>query len=172
MEYADHLNSLVKTITRHGRSVIMKWILRIILFLFVIVILVFLFYCNNLALANEKTVAYYKDLKKALKDQGYKPRLLVISTKRLGFHNRIQVKLSGAASKSKHLGGDAIDFIVLDINDDGKRNARDVDIVTGILEKEIMNNKGGIGTYKNERSFIHRQMVHIDCRIKKGRWTG
>lgn len=104
-------------------------------------------------------------------DHGYKPRLLVISTKRFGFHNRIQVKFSGAAAKSRHLDGDAIDFIVLDVNDDGKRNSKDVDIVTAILEKEIMKNKGGIGTYKNEKSFPSHQMVHIDCRDKKGRWS-
>jgi len=149
----------------------MKWILRIIFCLSLILILIFLLYCNNLSLANEKTIAYYKELKTALKDHGYEPSLLVISTKRFTFHNNIQVKYSGAASKSRHLSGDAIDFLVMDVNDDGKRNSKDVDIVTEILEKEIMKDKGGIGTYKNERSFINRQMIHIDCRDKKGRWS-
>ena len=110
-------------------------------------------------------------MKKELKDRGYKPSLLVISTKRLPFHNNVQVKFSGAASKSKHLNGDAIDFLVLDVNDDGERNAKDVDIVTSLLENEIMKGKGGIGTYKNESSFMDRQMVHIDCREIKGRWS-
>jgi len=149
----------------------MKWILRIIFCLSLILILIFLLYCNNLSLANEKTIAYYKELKTALKDHGYEPSLLVISTKRFTFHNNIQVKYSGAASKSRHLSGDAIDFLVMDVNDDGKRNSKDVDIVTEILEKEIIKDKGGIGTYKNERSFINRQMIHIDCRDKKGRWS-
>lgn len=133
--------------------------------------LIFIFYCNNLALADERTVSYYKDLKKALKDRGYQPRLLVVSTRRTKFHNNMQVKLSGAATKSKHLSGDAIDVIVLDVNNDGKRNFKDVNIVVDILEREIMKNKGGIGTYKNEGSFLQRQMVHIDCRSKKGRWS-
>ena len=161
----------MKIIRPHDRFPIMKWILRIILSLFIISALIFIFYCNNLALANKKTVAYYKNLKKAIKDHGYKPRLLVISTKRFGLHNRLQVQFSGAATKSRHLGGDAIDFIVFDVNDDGKKNSKDVDIVTAILESELMKNKGGIGTYKREQSFFHHQMVHIDCRDKKGRWS-
>ena len=139
--------------------------------LFFLCILIFFLYCNNLALANKKTASYYNDLKKALKDKGYKARLLVISTKRFGFHNTIQVQFSGAASKSRHLKGDAIDFLVFDINDDGDRNSKDVNIVTGILENEIIKSKGGIGTYKNEKSFFNRQMVHIDCRKGKSRWT-
>jgi uncharacterized protein YcbK (DUF882 family) len=149
----------------------MKRLLRILVGLFFLVILIFLFYCNNLALANKETVSYYKELKRILRDKGYKSRLLVISTKRLGFHNKIQVNYSGAASKSRHLKGDAIDFLVFDINNDGKRNSTDVNIVTEILEKEIMKGKGGIGTYINEQSFIDRQMVHIDCRNGKGRWS-
>lgn len=106
-----------------------------------------------------------------MKDKGYKARLLVISTKRFSFHNNIQVKLSGAASNSRHLTGDAIDFLVFDVNNDGDRDSKDVDIVTKILINDIMKDKGGIGTYKNENSFIYRQMVHIDCRKGKARWT-
>jgi uncharacterized protein YcbK (DUF882 family) len=149
----------------------MKRLLRILIGLFILVILIFLFYCNNLALANKEAVSYYKELKRILRDKGYKSRLLVISTKRLGFHNKMQVNYSGAASKSRHLKGDAIDFLVFDINNDGKRNSTDVSIVTEMLEKEIMKGKGGIGTYINEQSFIDRQMVHIDCRNGKGRWS-
>ena len=149
----------------------MKRFFRILISLFIIAILIFLLYCNNLSLANSKTVSYYKELKKTLIEKGYKPRLLVISTKRFSFHNDIQVKLSGAAKNSRHLKGDAIDFLVLDINDDGERNSADVNVVTEILEKEIMKGKGGIGTYKNARSFTSRQMVHIDCRNEKGRWA-
>jgi len=149
----------------------MKRLLQILIGLFILVLFIFFFYCNNLALANKETVSYYKELKKILRDKGYKPGLLVISTKRFGFHNKIQVNYSGAASKSRHLKGDAIDFLVFDINNDGKRNSTDVNIVTEILEKEIMKGKGGIGTYINEQSFIDRQMIHIDCRNGKGRWS-
>lgn len=149
----------------------MKWMLRIVICLFILVMIFFVFYCNNLALVNKQTISFYKELKKELKGHGYRPRLLVISTKRFPFHNNFQVKFSGAASKSKHLDGDAIDFLVFDVNNDGERNSKDVDIVTGLLENKIMKDKGGIGTYKNEGSFINRQMVHIDCRKIKGRWA-
>ena len=149
----------------------MKWFFRIFFLLVILGILIFIFYCNNLGLVNKQTVSYYKELKKELKDKGYQARLLVISTKRFSFHNKIQVKFSGAASKSKHLDGDAIDFLVFDVNSDGEKNSKDVDIVAGLLENKIMKDKGGIGTYKNEGSFINRQMVHIDCRKIKGRWS-
>ena len=149
----------------------MKWLFRIFLSLVLIATLIFIFYCNNLSLVNRQTVSFYKQLKKQLQDHNYKPSLVVISTKRLRFHNSIQVKFSGGASKSKHLDGDAIDFLVFDVNGDGKRNSKDVDIVTALLENEIMQGRGGIGTYKNENSFIDRQMVHIDCRSVMTRWS-
>ena len=81
------------------------------------------------------------------------------------------MKLSGAAKDSRHLVGDAIDFIVFDVNDDGKSDGKDVDIVFEILDKDIIADKGGIGTYKNEHSFIDRQMIHIDCRGYTARWA-
>lgn len=83
----------------------------------------------------------------------------------------MQVKFSGAAKDSRHLVGDAIDFIVFDVNNDGISNNKDVEIVFDILDKEIIKNKGGIGTYKNEHSFINRQMIHIDCRGYRARWA-
>lgn len=51
----------------------------------------------------------------------------MISNKRAKWHNYIQVKFSGAAKESRHLAEDAIDFIVFDINDDGKSDGKDVD---------------------------------------------
>ncbi len=131
---------------------------------------VFFFYFNNTKLVNAKTRTFYSELKTVLKQKGFKANLLVISTKRVKWHNDILVKLSGAAYDSRHLIGDAIDFIVFDINDDGKSDSKDVDIVFDILVKDIINDKGGIGTYKNEHSYIDRQMIHIDCRDYRARW--
>jgi uncharacterized protein YcbK (DUF882 family) len=148
----------------------MTGLFRILAFVLIVSVLIFFLYCNNLALANTEVVSYYTELKKALNNKGYKARLLAVSTKRLAFHNNMQVMFSGAASKSRHLNGDAIDFLVFDVNNDGYRNAKDVHIVTRILLNEIMDDKGGLGTYKNEKSFIYCQMVHIDCRKGKGRW--
>lgn len=149
----------------------MKRMARFILVLLLVSLLIFFGYCNRLALANPKTAAWYNQLKKSLTDNGYRPRLLVISTRRFRWHNQLQVLFSGAAPNSRHLDGDAIDFLVFDVNRDGIADGRDVDIVTGLLKHRIMKNRGGIGTYKKERGFINRQMVHIDCREKPGRWA-
>jgi len=132
---------------------------------------VFLFYCNNIELVDYKTQAFYNDLKDSLQQKGFNTHLLVISTRRARWHNAIQVKFSGAAKDSRHLTGDAIDFLVFDINRDGKSDSKDVDIVFNILDKQIIKDKGGIGLYKNESSFVNRQMIHIDCRGYKARWA-
>ena len=131
----------------------------------------FFFYFNNTRLANPQIKAFYNELKDTLRQRGLSTNLLVISTKRSKWHNDIQVKFSGAATNSRHLVGDAIDFIVFDINNDGNSNSKDVDIVYQILDKQIIKGKGGIGTYKNENSFINKQMIHIDCRGYVARWS-
>jgi uncharacterized protein YcbK (DUF882 family) len=149
----------------------MKRLIRYLLLSLVILLLVFFCYCNNLCLADKRTVSLYNALKKELLNRGYRPRLLVISTKRIALHNKLQVQFSGAAPQSRHLKGEAIDFLVFDINRDGKADDKDVDIVVDLLENNIMQGRGGVGTYKNEATFINRQMVHIDCREKKARWA-
>lgn len=131
----------------------------------------FFFYFNNTRLVNAKTRTFYTELKESLKQKRFSANLLVISTKRVKWHNDIQVKFSGAAKESRHLVGDAIDFIVFDVNDDGKSDSKDVDIIFDILDKEIIRDKGGIGTYKNENEFINKQMIHIDCRGYRARWA-
>lgn len=131
----------------------------------------FFFYCNNTKLVDPKIRAFYNDLKDSLKSNGYSVRLVVISTKRAKWHNDIQVTFSGAAKDSRHLHGDAIDFLVFDLNGDGKSNNIDVDIAFNILDKFIVKDKGGVGTYKGENSFVNRQMIHIDCRGYKSRWA-
>ena len=132
---------------------------------------IFFFYCNNTQLVDARTRDFYKDLKDSLQRKGLSARLLVISTKRAAWHNAMQVKFSGAANNSRHLSGDAIDFLVFDVNGDGSSNSKDVDMVFDILDNEIIKDKGGIGTYKNEHAFINRQMIHIDCRGYRARWA-
>ena len=148
-----------------------KRILKFIIAMLLIAVGLFFFYFNNTRLVNPATQNFYTQLKDTLRQRGFSAKLLVISTKRTKWHNDIQVKFSGAAKDSRHLIGDAIDFIVFDINDDGKSNSKDVDIAFDILDKEIIKDKGGIGTYKNENPFIDRQMIHIDGRGYKARWA-
>jgi hypothetical protein len=61
--------------------------------------------------------------------------------------------------------GEALDFLVFDINSDGKSNEKNVDIVYDILKKEIIKGNGNIGMYKN-KGLLYRQLVHIDCYAK------
>jgi uncharacterized protein YcbK (DUF882 family) len=143
---------------------------KILFILIITILLVFFLYFNNTSLVNEQTVSFYKTLKDSLRSRNLSPQLLVVSTKRFKFHNKLQVKFSGAATKSKHRTSDAIDFIVFDINKDGISDSQDVDIVYYILDKIIIKSKGGIGTYKNESSFFYRQMIHINCRGYRARW--
>lgn len=146
-------------------------IIKIALIILSIVLGLFFFYFNNTRLVDKKTRNFYSKLKNALVQKGFSSSLLVISTKRAKWHNAILVKLSGAAKDSRHLKDDAIDFIVFDVNNDGKSDGLDVDIVFEILDKDIIKGSGGIGTYKNEKSFVDRQMIHIDCRGYKARWA-
>lgn len=148
-----------------------KKILKISLFFFIILLSLFFLYFNNTYFVDAQPNKFYAQLKYKLEERGYSKKLLVISTKRLKIHNNLLVKYSTAAKKSKHLIGNAIDFIVLDVNNDGKVNRIDVDIVFEILDTEIIKNEGGIGTYKNESFFFNQQMIHIDARGYKARWA-
>jgi uncharacterized protein YcbK (DUF882 family) len=118
-------------------------------------------------LVHPKTRTFYAELKDALRRKGYSSNLIVFSTKRFSWHNW----LIGGEPKSKHMSGEAMDFMVLDINNDGLADRKDVDLVYQILDKEIIKNQGGLGTYKHSKTFLYQQMIHIDCRGNRGRWT-
>ena len=128
------------------------------------------FYTNSLVGVSPKTITYYAELKTALKANGHKPRLFVISGRRWAVDNWFLSKFGGASSKSRHKKGEAIDIIVMDVNSDGESNATDVDIVYKLLDQQIIQRKGGIGTYKNEAGFFNRQMIHFDCGGRRTRW--
>ena len=130
---------------------------------------VFFSYSNSLKGVAPTTLSYHQQLKDELVNKGYQPTLLVISAKRTKWHNSILTSF-GAAKKSQHLSGTAIDIMVLDINEDGQMDEKDVSLVVEILEKLIGSN-GGIGTYKTEKLIWNRQMVHFDSRGHKARWN-
>ncbi|MEL6560984.1 MAG: DUF882 domain-containing protein [Bacteroidota bacterium] len=149
-----------------------KLLKRLSIFLAIVLIgflAFFFFYANSLSNVNPIAITYYQTLKKNLKANGYKADVFVISGKRANWHNQL-LTYFGAASKSQHLKGNAIDIVVLDVNDDGLYNDKDVDIVTSQLEL-IIRNKGGVGTYKTENLLWNRQMVHFDCRGSHARWS-
>lgn len=152
---------------------IMKKVIKKLLIFFACVLTIaisfFFFYANSLRNINPVALNYYQTLKKHLKSDGYQADVFVISGKRAGWHNQL-LTYFGAASKSQHLKGNAIDIIVLDVNNDGVYDNKDIDIVTAHLEL-LIGNKGGIGTYKSESFLWNRQMVHFDCRGNRARWN-
>lgn len=140
----------------------MKKFLKI-LFIFLLLSAVFFFsFFNNTLLVNPITVSFYTDLKKSLIDNGYKDRIVVVSTKRFKWDNYLLIKFGHAIPYSRHMKGEALDFLVFDINSDGKSDGKDVDIITGILKNKIIKGNGNIGVYKN-KGLLYRQLVHIDC---------
>ena len=127
-------------------------------------------YTNSLLGVEKQAKDYYAELKTALKAEGYRTDMFVLSGKRWKPDNWFLSKFGGAVSSSKHLDGQAIDVVVLDVNEDGKADATDVDIVYRILDESIIGDLGGIGTYKRNNDFFSQQMVHFDCRGKRARW--
>lgn len=151
----------------------MKKLLRRILIAFLIIsipLIGYFIYMQGLYGVHPTTIEYYKQLNQELRTQGYHANHLVLSTTRPKWFNNILVRFGGAASRSQHLQSTAIDIVVMDVNADGRANAKDVDIVYNILHRKIIKNKGGIGTYKNENTFFNRQMVHFDSRGYRARW--
>ncbi len=148
----------------------MKFLKRFSLFLIVLIGLVWL-YTGSLIGVSEDAKNYLEDLKQELQAANYTPNYFVISGRRWPLDNWILSKLGNAASQSRHKKGEAIDLIILDINGDGKSNAQDVDIVYQILDKKIIKNRGGLGSYKNSKGFFNQQMIHFDSRGKRARWN-
>ena len=136
-----------------------------------VLLLSYLLFCKTLLGVNPQSVVYYHVLQQQLKAKGYAPRFWIISTVRPQWFNDLLVSFEGgAAPKSKHIVGDAIDIVVMDVNKDGDANYKDVEIVKTMLEKEVIGKNGGIGTYPNAYDFLSRQMVHFDCRGYAARW--
>ncbi|MEZ4685416.1 MAG: hypothetical protein R3B47_04950 [Bacteroidia bacterium] len=147
-----------------------KFLKRFLIFLLILAGLLWL-YANSLVGVEKQAKDYYAELKAELEAEGYKARMYVISGRRYQPDNWLLNRFGGAAKGSKHLDGQAIDVVVLDVNEDGKADAEDVDIVYELLDKKIIRDKGGIGTYyKNSKDFFSRQMVHFDCRGRRARW--
>lgn len=148
----------------------MKKKLLITLFVSAIVLGGLWLYCCALINVNPVAIQYFEALKIETTAQGYRPSFYVVSGKRHQWHNDLLVEFGGAASKSRHLKGEAIDLIVLDVNRDGSINAKDVDIIYKLLNEKIIKDKGGIGTYKKDKTLFGKQMIHFDCRGYKARW--
>ena len=151
----------------------MRGLLRVFLYSLLILFLLlvgYVIYMQRLVGVHPKTIEYNATLRTTLIEEGYAANYIITSTVRPKWFNDLLVKYGGAASKSQHLEAKAIDIAVLDVNGDGSANSKDVNIVYDILNKKIIGNKGGIGTYKNGNYFLDRQMVHFDSRGYRARW--
>lgn len=120
---------------------------------------------DNLILQKKKEL-----IKKEIISQGYSyNNVIIISEKRSKFLNRI---LPTAAVNSTHLRGLAVDYWVMDLNQDGKWNNEDVYLLKKIILKVENNNKdvtGGLGLYFKSGSLASR-MVHTDVRGYATEW--
>ena len=147
-----------------------KLIKRILTVLGLLVIGIWLYAGSLIGVEKEARIAY-KKLRKEIRNKGFQPKIFVISGKRWNLDNQILTRLSGASKNSQHLTGKAIDIIILDVNEDGEVDGKDVDLIYQILEEKILNGSGGIGTYKNEKGLLNKQMIHFDLRKNKSRWN-
>ena len=148
------------------------WKSRVGKFLLVLVVIALLFgiYTSSLIGVDDDTREVYRVLKARLAEDGHQPHLFVLSGRRYWLDNKILNTFGGASRNSRHLHGDAIDVVVLDVNDDGSIDRADVDLVYTLLDRELIGDTGGIGTYKNESDFFSRQMIHFDLRGHRARW--
>lgn len=111
-------------------------------------------------LVDKKMLYMMLDLILKLDENGYN---------KYGFHVRESHRhptyneKKGGASSSQHIWGKAVDIVIQDINNDGKKTQADKTIVLDIME-EIVGNNGGLGRYPGSMT------VHFDCRGHRARW--
>jgi len=86
--------------------------------------------------------------------------LTIVSAYRPPVYNE---RIKGA-SQSRHMAGEAIDFTVGDVNDDGHYTSEDKEFVYQICDENIIGDNGGLGRYPGTRN------LHIDVRGHRARW--
>ena len=112
-------------------------------------------------LISEKLILKLHELRDALEREGYNPNGFSITN---GHRHPSYNENVGGASKSRHIQGEAIDLHIGDINNSGKYEKEDKEIVLGLLDEEIIGATGGIGRYPGTRA------VHFDVRGYRARW--
>lgn len=112
-----------------------------------------------------------KALKQNLKLKGFQAQMVIpLHGKRSKIENRLASYFFGASPKSQHLHGQAIDLLILDVNNDGKSDQTDVQIVRRILDLVIVNNHGGLGHCLDVNHPWSDQIIHFDNRGYRARW--
>ena len=112
-------------------------------------------------LVNKELLYKLLDLQVALEKENYnKSGFSITNGHRHPYYN----EKVGGASKSRHIQGEAIDIHIGDIDNNGKYQKADKEIVLNLLENKIIKYQGGIGRYPGTRA------VHFDVRGYRARW--
>ena len=109
-------------------------------------------------------------IKNEISKRGYTNNWFIISGKRHSWYNKI---LLNSSKKSYHLKGDAIDIYVLDIDNDGIFDSKDIQIIESANKEVELNHPeliGALGTYTN-KGYFSKHMIHIDTRGYKKRYN-
>jgi uncharacterized protein YcbK (DUF882 family) len=112
-------------------------------------------------LINKKMLYKLLELQDELEKNGYDRYALSIhyGHRHPAFNKKIK-----AASRSRHIYGEAVDLVVGDINKSGKFTQADRKIVYNLLNDKIIASNGGISRYPNSK------VVHFDVRGYRARW--
>jgi hypothetical protein len=109
-----------------------------------------------------ETLNIYEQLLLELEEKELNAANLTIAS---AFRTPAYNKIVGGATCSQHQYGTALDLTVGDINNDGSADRKDRKLIYDILNKKLVKNKGGIGTYKHAP-----RLIHFDTRGKRARW--
>ena len=112
-------------------------------------------------LINKKVLYKFLELQDELERKGYDRKAYVV---RNGHRHPKYNKAVGGASLSRHIHGEAIDLGIRDIDQNGRYEEQDKQIVLDLLDKKIIRSEGGVGKYPGTRA------VHFDVRGYRARW--
>lgn len=103
------------------------------------------------------------EIKTELIREGYRPRWIIISQKRYEIYNQL-LKNSVKNGKSRHLAGKAIDLFIIDIDNDGKYDKEDFNLIKNAearCEKAHPETKGSVYHYFG-KGRLSNHMVHVE----------
>ncbi|MFC2107819.1 hypothetical protein ACFLRY_05750 [Bacteroidota bacterium] len=138
----------------------MKWKRLIIATSVLLVLTTLVLYITRLP-GGEKITKKKHLIATKLEEKGYHGGYIIISEKRHKWYNSL---LTNSVDRSYHMKGMAVDFWLMDLNDDGKWDKKDIELmvkIIGEVEKDNPELKGWTGTYLSKGALSSR-MVHTD----------
>jgi uncharacterized protein YcbK (DUF882 family) len=117
--------------------------------------------CDQYWLTDRKLLHHFLDLLLWMEKKGYNDSAITIKN---GHRNPHYNKAVGGVPRSYHMQGMAIDLKVGDIDRNGIADGRDKQILLDVLEKDIIQDAGGLGKYPGS------EIIHFDTRGYRARW--